>query len=985
MKMVENKRALRARRATSALIALTLGASLSLAPRARADGLADEAELQFQIAAELYQKGEFRDALQHFLQSNRLVPNKNVVFNIARTFEQLKRYADAHRYYIDALAVETDPKTIGDINTAIQRVSPNVAVIKVETTPPGATVYIDRKDLGSRGRSPRPLGLPEGKYQVIVELDGYESAVVGPVEAKLGAETRVPIALKRIVGTVHVSVEGAPGATVHVDDEKAEPACSAPCDLEIPPGTHQLYFTREGFQAPPRQVNVVARESVKTTASLSPLTGSVVVSADERDALVEVDGRPMGFTPAVLQNVAVGKRRVRVSLRGFTPVERDVEVKRGEQSQLIDLSLAPLREIAAASRFAESIEDAPSSVSIIDGQELRAFGYPTIAEALRGVRGFYLSNDHAYVSAGIRGLGEPNDYGNRLLVLSDGQSLNDNLLNSSYIGSDGRADLHDVDRIEVVRGPGSLLYGTGALSGVVNLVPRAKDEPNSVHVEGGTYDDAVVHGRAGFHYNFTPRAGVMASVSGARSDGRDLAVELKDPGNSPPIQTAHSVDYFRSIGTAGRAWVGDLTAQWFYHSRAQYIPVGVAGTPFDDPRTLYHDTRMMAEIRYEPRLSSYVSLMTRAHVNRYDFHSEFAAAPAPAPTNPEDYYGTWLGAEARVTITPLGSGSANERKLRVVVGGEFQAHPQADLEGSAGGVTYLDVHAPYNFGAGYALVESSPVSWFRFSAGTRIDIYSNIGAIVVPRLALIFKPAAGSTLKVMGGRAFRAPSIYERFYTDGNTQVAGEDPKRGLTIGPETIYQGEVEFSQRFKEDWVALVAAQVSYVQGIINTIADGQIPDVTRYANSPSPAISVGGEVELRREWRQGWMLAGTYGYQRARYTESVDPNSNLRLINAPEHLASIRGVIPLVNDLASLGVRTTYEAPRRISLGSDDLTRGALVADMTLSGNVKRFGVAYVIGMYNVFDSRFSYPVAETGASRTLLQNGRTFLADLKVTYP
>ena len=58
---------------------------------------------------------------------------------------------------------------------------------------------------------------------------------------------------------------------------------------------------------------------------------------------------------------------------------------------------------------------------------------------------------------------------------------------------------------------------------------------------------------------------------------------------------------------------------------------------------------------------------------------------------------------------------------------------------------------------------------------------------------------------------------------------------------------------------------------------------------------------------------------------------------------------------------------------------------MADLTLSGLVKRFGLAYVIGMYNVFDARFSYPVAETSASRTLLQNGRTFLADLKVTYP
>ncbi len=147
----------------------------------------------------------------------------------------------------------------------------------------------------------------------------------------------------------------------------------------------------------------------------------------------------------------------------------------------------------------------------------------------------------------------------------------------------------------------------------------------------------------------------------------------------------------------------------------------------------------------------------------------------------------------------------------------------------------------------------------------------------------------------MGGRAFRAPSIYERFYTDGVTQVAGEDPKRNLTMGPETIYQGEVEFSQRFKEDWVALVAAQLSYVQGIINTVPDGEIPDRTRYANSPSPAISAGGEVEIRREWRQGWMVAGTYGYQRALHRERRPRRQEPPPHQRPRALASLRGVIP------------------------------------------------------------------------------------------
>lgn len=967
-------------RAQAALaIALTLAPALFAGGQARAGGLGDEAELHFQIAAEHYQKGEFRNALEHFLLSNRLVPNRKVVFNIARTFEQMKRYADAHRYYVDVLDGETNAQTIADVNAAIKRIAPNVAVLRVETTPPGATIYIDRKDLGSRGTSPRPLAVPEGKYKVIVELDGYEAATSGPIEVKLGMEAAVPLTLRRIVGTVKVAVEGAPNATVHIDDERAPAACTAPCDLEVPPGQHLIYFSRDGYQGTPRQVNVVARETVKTTATMKPLTGSLVVSADERDALVEIDGRPSGFTPSVIQNVAVGSRKVRVSLRGFTPIEREIEVKSNQESQLLDLRLTPLRQVSAVSRYAEAIEDAPSSVTIIDGQELRAFGYPTIGESLRGIRGFSLSNDRAYVSAGIRGLGEPNDYGNRLLVLNDGASLNDNLLNSSYIGSDGRVDLRDVERIEIVRGPGSLLYGTGAFSGVVNLVPRGKDEPNGVHVGLSTYDNAVARARAGFNYNFTKNAGMWASVSGARSNGVDVPIDLIDPGTGPKTQIAHQVDYFRSIGTAGRLWAGPLTVQWFYNSRKQSIPIGAFETLFNDPRTFYDDTRMLAEVRYEPQINQYLQLMTRVHANRYVFHSDLSYDPAPGKPLSEDYYGTWAGGEARLVITPV-------KQLRITAGGEAQFHPQATIQGGAPGEDkYVDVNKPYNFGAGYALLEGSPTSWFRVSAGARLDVYSTFGPIFVPRAALIFKPTTGGALKIMGGRAFRAPSIYEQFYTDGERQFAGNqgNGKNAVKLKPESVYSGELEYSQRFYEDWVALAAGHVSYVSDIINTLPDPNHPGGVSYQNSPDPALTIGGDVEIRREWRQGWMVSAMYGYQYARFMS--DKDNNPRLVNAPEHLASVKGVIPMVADLASLGLRISLEAPRKIGSASDDVTKPAVVGDVTVSGNVKKFGVGYVFGVYNVLDSRYRYPVTETYLSRTALQNGRSFLADIIVNYP
>jgi outer membrane receptor for ferrienterochelin and colicins len=408
---------------------------------AYADGNADEAGLHFETGIEAYRKGDYRTALEHFLASNRLVPNWNVIYNIARMYDQLGRYADAYRYYIDALDAGADAKTVVEIQSTLARIAPNVAVLRIESDPPGATIYLDRKDLGSRGRAPRPLAIAEGNYKVIVELDGYEPAYAEGVQAKIGSETAVPFKLKRIVGSVAVTVQGTPNAAVHLDDEAAPPVCTAPCTFEAPPGLHLLFFTRNGYQTAPRQINVVARDTVKVAAVMTPLTGSLVVQADERDAIVEIDGSSVGFTPAVVQNVPVGKRKVRVTLRGYAPVEREIAIKANQQTQLTDLKLVPLRQVAAASRFLEDIEDAPSSVTIIDGQELRAFGYPTIAEALRGTRGIALSYDRVYWSAAIRGLGDPRDYNNRLLVLQDGTVMNDNILAASFIGNDARADL----------------------------------------------------------------------------------------------------------------------------------------------------------------------------------------------------------------------------------------------------------------------------------------------------------------------------------------------------------------------------------------------------------------------------------------------------------------------------------------------------------------------------------------------------------------
>lgn len=959
------------------LVAFICAAFLCADPRiARADGTADEAELHFRLGKEQYKKGNFEVALTHFFQSNRLVHNRNVIFNIAGAYEALKRYPDAHRYYVDALVGETDAGRRSDTEAALARVAPFIAILDVKTDPPGATLYLQRKDLGSVGTSPRPLAIESGTYRVIAELAGYEPVQSEDVTVSLGKRTSVALELRKIVGTARIQVTGAQRADVFVDGREGTPDCVAPCELSLVPGRHDIRLSAEGFEEAVQDISISAKDTTLVSRRMQALTGTIVVRTDQRGATVKVDGVDVGFTPLVIRDVVVGKRRLVIESRGYKPFVTTVYVVHHTAAELTQVQLTKieetvaLREVTGASRITENVDDAPASVSLLDRREILAFGYPTIYEAIRGVRGVALGTDRAFATAQVRGIGLPGDYGNRFLVLSDGHPLTEDTAYSSVIAHEARVDLLDVDRIEVIRGPGSLLYGTGAMSGVVNLEMQKADAPDNVHANVGVYNDNVLHGRAGFHHNFGPKRSIWASVSAARSDGFEMTLPIND-GSKPTIS---GVDQFYSFGTTGRVTFGSFTGQWFYHERNTNVPVGAYGSVVGDPRTQVIERRFSTEVRYEPRLSESVQLLSRAHVNLYD--SPIALQFSDARYD-ERYTGIWFGAEARALWTP-------KKWLRFTFGGEAQIHPQVTMSGTAmypdHSELYVDENRDFVFGAAYAVAEGSPRNWIHFSAGARLNWYSSFGAVVVPRAAIIVRPAPNQVLKIMGGRSFRAPSIYEQYYNDGGAvQALAEDPSRNLSLAPESSYSGEIEYSYRFNSKWSALGAVHSTKLDNIIELGSDSPGSDVVRYANGSTATLVVGGDVEVRREWAGGTMFGAMYGFQHAGRLGSTQSNPILESV--PSHLGSIRFVTPLLPDIASIGVRASLESPRRINAESDATTNAAVVVDATLSGTVLDTGLRYVVGLYNIGDWQYSAPVDSTFASATMPQNGRRFLLDLQ----
>ena len=497
---------------------LLLTCSLTLAPLARGDDLADEADLKFRLGAEAYQRGEYRGALEHFLASNRLVPNRNVTYNIARCYQELRQYPEAFRYFSLALRDEDTQATRSRIERELAALRQNVLVLDVTSEPPGATIYVERRDLGPRGNTPVSLGLKPGAYAILAELPGYYPARVELPTLAAGHGQAVKLKLEPILGEV-VLEGGVQGALVRVDNEWATPACATPCKLQLSEGRHTLFFERAGYQPRLMEVDVHARQVTRLHPELVALTGSLVVATDEPGALVEIDDKPRGFTPLVL-TLPVGPHALRVSLAGFRPITRSVTVDNGRE-QRVEVTLTQSEEVTAASRSTEQVDEAPSSVSIIPQRELQALRYPTISEALRGLPGVYAWNDRSYQAIGFRGLGRLGSYGNRVLVLVDGHPLNDDWLGSSYVGYDARVGLEDVERIEVVRGPGSVLYGTSAFSGVVNLVTR---KPTTRGAEAGisTVESGVARGRVRANVPLGKDSGLWTSAAVARSSGRNF-------------------------------------------------------------------------------------------------------------------------------------------------------------------------------------------------------------------------------------------------------------------------------------------------------------------------------------------------------------------------------------------------------------------------------------------------------------------------------
>jgi outer membrane receptor for ferrienterochelin and colicins len=627
-----------------------------------------------------------------------------------------------------------------------------------------------------------------------------------------------------------------------------------------------------------------------------------------------------------------------------------------------DLSEASLEELTnmqvySASKHLQSAREAPASVTVVTADEIQKYGYRTLADILQSVRGFYITNDRDYSYVGVRGFGRLGDWNSRILLLVDGHRINDNVDGHGMLGTEFLVDVDLIDRVEIIRGPSSSLYGAEAFFAVVNVITRKAAQLKGVEFSFAPASFGTYEGRASYGGQFQ---GLEMLLSGTfyNSQGQTLFYPQFDrPATNYGI--TRNTDYENSQHILATISYRGFTLQGLFSQRDKGVPTAYFGAAFNDPRTQNFDNQQYLDLSYQHSISEKWDLTARTSYDQARLQAPIALSTGlPDGSTTVDTYsyrGNWWDSEVKVSATLL-------KKHRITLGTEITDNVRQDQgDYTPIGNSFAIASATSLIWALYGQDEFAITDKLTLSAGLRRDHYSNFGGSTNPRLGLIYHLFHPTTLKLLYGTAFRAPEPYEV------TPGYGPFYEDNLRLQPETIRSVEGVVEQRLGQHFTLSGSVFQNWIDKLISLETDpsnGQ----SIYQNSDK-ARATGTGIELDGQWATG--VKGTASYS---YTNAQDPIAREILPNAPQHLAKLNLIMPVVQQrlFASLGAQYTSS---RETLARNTVS-GFPTFNLTVLGHALGKHLDLSASIYNVFDRKYFDPGRPEDIQDAIQQDGRSF---------
>lgn len=628
-----------------------------------------------------------------------------------------------------------------------------------------------------------------------------------------------------------------------------------------------------------------------------------------------------------------------------------------EPSALAELSLEelmelPVQSVSGVSKYEQSIRHAPAGVTVYTAADIRNNGWRTLAEVLRAAPGLHVRSDRFYDYVGTRGFTRSFDYNSRMLILVDGHRIDDPIYQQGAIGTDFILDLDLVERVEIISGPGSSVYGSNAFYGAVNVIPRRGRDI------GGA--------EAGVEVGSAPSGKLRATVGDRTNDGVDYLVSatqwwsrgeadftlpdawrsvgaLVAPGRLSG-EVARNKDDMHHQSAYGRvSWRG-LSGETAYVRREKEVLPYVYYTPNDvDARGI--DERAYLLLRAEGEPSPDATLRARLALNLYHYEGIFH--PPFAGFQPFTPYADSLWANGEVSWRQtLGESHS------LILGFEYQENFRQDLgaDFAATGTPYVRVRESSRFVSPHAQLDWEITRSLRASLGARYDNYDTGDERVTPRAGLIWEPDSVTTLKLLYGEAFRVPNLAER------------SPSENIIANPairaETNRSWELVAERRLGSVW--RIESHLYHVASddLIATVSTNNPaePDEQIYGNVQR-YVTRGADIGPAAYFPSGLQARASVTFQ-----ETTDAATDLVVADAPRRLAKLHLSAPIIDKWLRLSGEAIYVGDRRDGgsiLAGVGNTGDYVTGNVTLRASRIWHRWDLAVSVYNVADARWSDP--------------------------
>lgn len=565
--------------------------------------------------------------------------------------------------------------------------------------------------------------------------------------------------------------------------------------------------------------------------------------------------------------------------------------------------LGQIRVVSIASGSATPLDKAAAITSVISAEDIAAMGATELDQVLETVPGLHVNRSDQvfaakYIFRGITTSSNP-----QALLLINGIPAT-----TAMFGNRGNVwggmPIKAIRRIEVIRGPGSALYGADAYAGVINIITKNAQDIDGVvtGARAGSFDTRGAWVEAATDWNNTDISLVLEQQS---TDGWRRTVDRDAQTNSDedfgtsaslapgPVNT--SQDQFEArFEINGDHW--DLRAGL---QDRRNLGTGAGLAQALDPEGRYESQRINVDYSYR-WLEIIDGLDVESRISYFNFVQE--------PENDIVLFppGAFNGAFPEGL---LGSPGYKERQVRVDLNSIYSEVEDHRILAGIGAfwADLYDVSETKNFNNDYSpkgevvdvsddpnqvwMPEEERKNYYAFVqdewqfaqnwqlvSGLRYDYYEDFGETINPRAALVWATTDSVTTKLLYGRAFRAPSLNEQ-YAANNPILAGNED-----LDPETI--DTVELALAYQASPRLLLGVNVFYYE-IDDLITAEPIPGpvASQYKNS-GKRKGRGGELEATYQALDNLNLAANYAYQRAE-----DQESNESVGEAPNHQAYAR----------------------------------------------------------------------------------------------